>query len=290
MKKFIKSNYNINIDKLYKNKEYYFYSNSEKIYIIKTDKDKQYLDNLVNVSNELYSKYRCVSTFIKNNNGEFYTKYNDYYIVLLKYNDINTEDIYFSDIKNNYIDNSKLDEFNIKNEFMNIIDNLEKEMNEYNKEFPLIQKSIDYFIGMSENAIELLNDVNINNNVICHDVEIDNYNKAVYNNPFNFVKSNIMYDYATYFKYKFYYETIDYDELYFFIKSINKDDIIIFFGIMLYQKEYFNTVKKILLENEEENKINLYISNINRYRDLLIYIKDSLRNIGEIKEIEWLDK
>ena len=86
-----------------------------------------------------------------------------------------------------------------------------------------------------------------------------------------------MYDYANYFKYKFYYETINYDELYYLIKNSNINDLILFFGLMLYQEEYFNLVKQILLDKQNEEDLNIYINHISDYKELLLYIKDSIR-------------
>ena len=52
MKNFIKTNYNIYPKKIYKKDNiYFFFSSNEKIVIVKTDKDKNYLSNLANISN-----------------------------------------------------------------------------------------------------------------------------------------------------------------------------------------------------------------------------------------------
>lgn len=291
MKKFIKTYYNINVEKIYKNKNnYFFYSGNDLIYIIKTDKNKEELDNLVNISNSIYHKNNNTSTFLLNKEGNYYTKYDGNYLVLLKYNDIIKDRIEFNDIFYYHIENNLLLNYDILNHFKNQIDVLEKEIQEYNKEHSLIQKSIDYFIGISENAIQLLSDININYDSICHNIGLTNYNKVEYNNPFNYIKANIMYDYANYFKYKFYYETINYDELYYLIKNSNINDLILFFGLMLYQEEYFNLVKQILLDKQNEEDLNIYINHISDYKELLLYIKDSIRNVDKIREIEWLDK
>lgn len=291
MKKFIKTYYNINVEKIYKNKNnYFFYSGNDLIYIIKTDKNKEELDNLVSISNSMYLKNNNISTFLLNKEGNYYTKYDGSYLVLLKYNDIIKDRIEFNDIFYYHIENNLLLNYDILNHFKNQIDVLEKEIQEYNKEHSLIQKSIDYFIGISENAIQLLSDININYDSICHNIGLTNYNKVEYNNPFNYIKANIMYDYANYFKYKFYYETINYDELYYLIKNSNINDLILFFGLMLYQEEYFNLVKQILLDKQNEEDLNIYINHISDYKELLLYIKDSIRNVDKIREIEWLDK
>ena len=99
MKNFIKTNYNIYPKKIYKKDNiYFFFSSNEKIVIVKTDKDKNYLSNLANISNELYRNGIMVHTFLLNINGEYYTKNENEYIVLLKINN-NSNVVTLKDIR-----------------------------------------------------------------------------------------------------------------------------------------------------------------------------------------------
>ena len=292
MKNFIKANYNMYPNKIYKkNNIYFFFSENEKIIIIKTNKDNKYLDNLVKISNQIYNNGILVSTFILNNNNEYYTKKDNDYIVLLKYNDVNVDDLNIKDIiKYNINDELNLEKLDLVKEMEKKIDTLESEMTEYNKEYPIIQESLNYFIGLSENAIQMLKNININNNSLAHNIEVDKFNIYELNNPFNLIVSNKMYDVALYFKYKFYNDYIDYDELYNILINNKKEDLICFYALMLYQKEYFDDVKQVLLNKKDEKTLLNYINNINKYKELLKYIKNSLHNINEILELEWIDK
>jgi len=293
MKNFIKKNYNLNPKKIYKkNNQYFFFSNSEKIYIIKTKKDKNELNKLFQLSNELYKYNIPVMTFILNNNGEYLCKKDSDSIILLKNNTINdNENITLNDIFKYNINTDIIKEYNIVSEWEKNIDDLENEMTEYNKEFPTIQNSLDYFIGLSENAIQLIKNIKIINNSLGHNLYLNEYNKDNYNNPLNIIKTNHMYDISKYFKYKFYFDVINYDELYYVIKkNINNiDNLIFFFSAMLYQDDYFECVKNILNGISEEKELLIYIKNINKYEELLKYIKDNLHNIKYIEDITWLD-
>ena len=293
MKNFIKKNYNLNPKKIYKkNNQYFFFSNSEKIYIIKTKKDKDELNKLFQLSNELYKYNIPVMTFILNNNGEYLCKKDSDSIILLKNNTINdNENITLDDIFKYNINTDIIKEYNIVSEWEKNIDDLENEMTEYNKEFPTIQNSLDYFIGLSENAIQLIKNIKIINNSLGHNLYLNEYNKENYNNPLNIIKTNRMYDISKYFKYKFYFDVINYDELYYVIKNnINDiDNLIFFFSAMLYQDDYFECVKNILNGISEEKELLIYIKNINKYEELLKYIKDNLHNIKYIEDITWLD-
>jgi len=294
MKNFIKSNYNMYPKKIYKeNKMYYFFSGNDKIIIFKTNKDKKYLDNRVNISNEIYKSGINISTFLINRFGEYYTKKDNEYIVLLKFNDINVNKLNLSDIsKYNVNNNVNLDKLDIIKIMEKKIDTLEQEMMEYNKEFPIIQQSLNYFIGLSENAIQMLKEINFSEDTIGHNLSIHKFNIYELDNPFNLVKVNKMHDLVLYFKYKFYYDYIDYDELYkvLYNRVFTKEDLIYFFCMILYQNEYFDDVKDVLLNKKDEKYLNIYINNVNKYKELLKYIKENMHNINQIAELEWIDK
>ncbi len=294
MRNFIKSNYNIYPKKIYKkDNKYFFFSNNEKIYILKVKKDKDYIDRIINISNDIYRYNTNISTFLLNVEGKFYTKKDDYYIVLLKYNDVNDNIISIKDIDSiTSFNNINIEKYNVIKKFEEEIDTLEKEMLEYNKEYPNIQKSINYFIGLSENGIQLLKTIELTENTLCHDIGVDNFNRYEFNNPFNIIRTNKMYDYVNYFKYSFYNSSIDYEELYAFLNNNknNYENLVSFFGMLLFQKEYFDCTKDILLNKRKECDLNIYINKINDYYKLLKYIKDNLSNVKEIQQIEWLDE
>ena len=189
MKNFIKSNYNMYPKTIYKkNNIYFFFSENEKIIIVKTNKDSKYLDNLVKISNQIYNNGVLVSTFILNINNEYYTKKENDYIALLKYNDINVDELNIKDvIKYNIKDELNLEKLDLIKEMEKKIDTLESEMTEYNKEYPIIQESLNYFIGLSKNAIQMLKNININNNSLAHNISIDKFNVYELNNPFNLI-------------------------------------------------------------------------------------------------------
>lgn len=289
MKNFIKSNYNIYPKKIFKkDNQYFFFSRNDKILIIKTNN----IDlSKIDLSNHLYNIGIPISTFLINNNGEYYCKKDNQYILLLKYNNICDNQIYLKDINTYDIKIQKINNFDIIKYWEDTIDSIELKLNEYNKEFPILQQSINYFIGLSENAIELLNNIKYNSDSLGHKLNIDNYNRENYSNPFNIIKTNKMYDIAMYFKYQFYNNNIDYDELYSVLKQNlnNINDIVFFYSNMLFQENYFNCVINIMNNKGEEKELNKYIDNINKYRELLKYIKSILHNITYIKDIEWID-
>ena len=293
MIQFIKNNYNMCPSKIYKkNNTFFFFSNDEKIYILKSNKDKKELDEMVSVSNKMFKK-TSINTFILNTKGEYYTYKDNEYIILLKSNNCVDSNVTLESIlKYNIINGEpfQLKKIDIISEWEKTIDTIENEMTEYNKEFPIIQESLNYFIGISENAIQMLKEINFEINSIGFNISLEEFNCYEMNNPLNLVKVNKMHNVAMYFKYNFYNNYVNYDEIYDIIQNNKKEDLIYLFCSMLFQKEYFDDVKNILLNNKDEKILFKYIKRINDYKKMLLNIKNSLHNISEINEIKWIEK
>ena len=294
MKDILYSNYDIRVDEIYiKNNKHFFFINNNKIYIYECSKEElDKINKLIIITNELY-KIIKVNTFIKNKNNTFFTKHNENFIVLVKVNNIEN-DFDKNDIYKFWNINTNLDNYNIIDEWTKEVDDLENKMIEYNKEFQLIQESINYFIGMAENAIELLNDnkkiINNYNDSIGHKLSYELFNSNSLYNPFTFIKTNKMYDVSNYIKYIFLKNEIDYNEVEsFFINGSEYENIFLFCNL-LYPSVYFDLVKKILAGEEEESKIKLFINKIKKYNKLLRFCKKIVKNNKNIQLINWFDK
>lgn len=285
---FLNREYNIKIDKIYKkdNELYFFYDNN-KYYI------KEYInDEIIKVSN-IVSNYYKINTFILNNNKEYKTKYNNKYICLIKVNDIEENTLKLNDIKDfnkittKNLNNIKIPLYNPRNNFKIEIDNIEELILELNKEYSLIQESINYFIGLAETSVTLLN----NEKIIMDRIGINNkVNYKNYLDPYNYIKTDNMYNISNYIKYKFYYEEIDYAELNSILLNNNEHENILLFSYLMYPNNYFKDIKYIINNDikDYENILNMYINKINSYENLLKYCKKVLKNIKKIQLISWI--
>lgn len=287
MKNFILLNYNIEVDKIYSDK--YFFVNDEKIYIIRTNKKDKEIDYLAALSNELFLNGIKVNTFIINNEKKYFTKKDNINIVLLRVNEYEN-DFNINDIIRFQNINSDLENVNIIDKWSKTIDDLENELVDYNEEYQLIQNSIDYFIGMGENAISLLNNHKdkIVNDSIGHLINYKVFNKCILNNPFNFIKINKMYDIANYIKYKLLTNRVDYDEIDIIINNNSDIENIYLFSCMMFPNIYFDLVNNIIKENETEETLNKIINIIKDHRILLINMQNSMKNVKDVKLITWL--
>ena len=233
-------------------------------------KDKE-IDYLATLSNELFLNGIKVNTFIINNEKKYFTKKDNINIVLLRVNEYEN-DFNINDIIRFQNINSDLENVNIIDKWSKTIDDLENELVDYNEEYQLIQNSIDYFIGMGENAISLLNNHKdkIVNDSIGHMINYKVFNKCILNNPFNFIKINKMYDIANYIKYKLLTNRVDYDEIDIIINNNSDIENIYLFSCMMFPNIYFDLVKMILLGHEKEEKIEFFIKRINNYQKFKI--------------------
>ena len=97
-----------------------------------------------------------------------------------------------------------------------------------------------------------------------------------------------MYDFSIYVKYKFIMNELDYEELENIINSNNEVDNAFLFSCLMYSNIYFDLVKNILLGNEKEDKINYFINRIKKYNEVLLFCKNRIKNVNEIKLITWI--
>lgn len=281
MKEFILINYNLKIDKIYTET---FYIYDEKIKIVKINELSK-INELIKLSNEMYQKNIKVDTFIINKNNEYITKKNNEYIVLQRIND-NDEYINLEEIVKYSCNANMLEKYDILEFYKREIDAFEEKLNKYDTESINIRKTANYYIGMAENAISLLNDYIDDSNELGHKINIYKYNKKELNNPFNFIKINKLYNISNYLKYKFINKEFDYNELDLVLKNINTEkEEALFFSYMIYPNYYFD----IFEENIDNKSIEKIIKRNKKYIEVLKYIKEKAKKCKKIKLFVWIN-
>ena len=295
IKKELEINYNLKIKKIYKNKDdIYFFVNNKKIYIRKINSSQENkLNELIKISNELYDKKKCSQTFLINKDGEYVLKYKNKKFALLLANEAENKIINFKDIESNAIQIKSNDfpKYNIMNEWTTIIDKIENELIDFNKEYPTLMKYINYYIGLAENSIQILETLkkeNFQYEYLGHAILENKYDYKRFSDPFSFIKTIKLYDMANYFKYKFYMNTIDYDELESVKSYLNDEkDKKMFLALIMYQGEFFEMAEKILEGDVDEKEIVQYIKKTNQLEEFIEYIQENV-----IKEhiITWLEE
>lgn len=285
MKEFIWLNYNLKVEKIYRD---CFFLNNEKIKIVrlkKEDKNIEDIEKLFILSNELYYKKIHVNTFVLNKKGKCYTNKNNECIVLMKINDM--EDLVELDYLRLFEQNNNLTTKNIVKEWQDEIDDFEGKLAGFNNEKNIVQKTANYYIGLAENAVSLLNETkNINNESIGIKMNPLNYSKSNVNNPFNYFKISRMYNISLYIKNKIFTNNVSYNELDKIIKEIKTDsDEIALFSYMLYPDYYMYEIK----DEINEEKIKKLVRFIKVYEKVLKYLKENMKKNKKIELFVWLN-
>lgn len=299
MKKIINNYYNLYPDKIYKKEKNitYFFINNNKFNLVEIDRKKEDIEEQIKISNTLYYKNIKVNTFIKNKKNNFITTINNKNYILLKINEYEETEVQLRDIINfdkSIVQKSGNMRENMINNWKLRVDLIEKQVIEYNKEFPIIKKSINYFLGLAENAISYANNIKNEKNekiVLSHTRLRKKLNVQTIYNPLLFIMDYNSRDVSSYLKMNYVNETNILDELEeaIFNKEFTAFEINILYSRMLYPDYYFDEIEEIIYHRKNEEKIRKIIRNIKKYEEMLIELHIMLKKYINIEPVEWMD-
>lgn len=173
------------------------------------------------------------------------------------------------------------------------IDYYEYQMSQLSHKYKLLKNSFDYYVGLSENAISLLNyikekDIRF---YICHKRINNNEKLDNFFNPTNFVVDSLGRDVAEYIKANFFESNIELQMVYNCIDKLSFDgsEFILFFARLMYPSYYFDVYDRIIQGSVAEEQIELYIKKNAPYEAFLKKIYNYLKLKFVFPEIEWLE-
>lgn len=296
MKNIINYFYDINIIEIYKYQDKFFFNyNGNNYKFIKYDRDKKDIKSIINICEQLKIRNILTNELICNKFNNYLTPVNGIFYIMIKEN-VRRNSINFNDIL--YIQANTLNISQDKNIIRsnciklweNKIDFYERKLKQLNKNYELINKSFDYYIGLGENAIIYLR----NNNIRINDIVLSHRRLEDYYDPTNYILDSRARDVSDYIKTLFFYNDVSEDFLLSFFKYINfnREEYIIIIARMLYPTYYFDLVDRVLLNNEDEEILKNIINKSDKYNNLLkrlfYYINYDLRM--NIPMIEWIIK
>src|SRR5574344_1680291 len=246
----IGNNYHFNYN--YKNYIFFYYNMDINI-------EETYKMSIFLINNNIK-----VHKMILNINNLLITEHNNkQYILLYPYEEnhlINYQDI---EIFNNIIvSKSKITWYKL---WCEKIDYIEYQIKQFKTKYKILYESVDYHIGLTENAISLLSNFNEEVNISISHRRINEYSYDFYN-PLNLIYDTKVRDIAEYYKKNT--ESIDLNQI---IKYLNSNEIYLFFIRILFPTDYFDCYEDIISERIHENKIKKVINNITFNEK---YIKD----------------
>lgn len=292
MKNFLNYFYNINIQDIVKAKNKYKFTYNNNYYVLEhIYLNEEVVTNIYNFNMEILSNGIICNKIILNNQNKPVTIYDNKAWVLMETVDnfekrITFQDIFSFPIKTNndnfYKNNNWKQLWSMKNDY------LEYQINQLGLDYPLLRESFSYFNGLSENAIQLLNNVTNDDLYVVH--KRVNYHMTYYDlyNPFNMILDTKVRDMAEYFKDAFLLKKDINKELDIFLENyyLTDNEKLLFIIRMLYPTFYFDMFENITDELKEEKKIKKIIASISDYEKLLNTILDKIGLIN----IEWLKK
>lgn len=175
------------------------------------------------------------------------------------------------------------------------IDYIEYQLTHIENKYPIVAKSIHYYIGMTEAAISYLNFFyskealnNMKEQKYISHIRIDENN---FSNPLNITVDYFARDVSEYLKYIFIINSYDYDEINAFLKSCNLSDFeaALTYARLIYPSYYFDMYDNIVNNLIDEKKIVTTIARVNEYE---CYIKKIHTLLSEqnhnILDIKWI--
>ena len=291
--------YQLNPTKIIKNKNYYsFEDNNYFYYLYPFNRPIAYLNELLTLSKTLINS-KFMQIILNTNNQALSLINNNYYILLRK-----NKKVYFniSDICNPYYCNLEIQKLKLLNHsdwaslWSSKIDYFEYQKDYIRIKYPLLYKSLDYYIGLSEVAISYFNAINtmlkrgFNDNLVVSRRRINLEDNSFYN-PLNIVIDNKARDVGNYLQYLFIRNNYNYDEIEIFISNLyySKYQYSLLMDRLLFPSFYFDAYENIINGYDNEKKIMPILNRSLEYEKYLKTIYYIINKNQSIFNIDWFD-
>lgn len=300
MNNYINFYYELYPDNIVKNKDNYtFVINNEKYYFTIYNRDIAEIDTIFKLNREMIARNSLVHEIILNKKNEPLTLVDGVYYILLRVYVNDTKIISIDDILFMLNSNDSIMDNNIigRTDWVKLwslkIDYFEYQIGHLIKKYPYIYNTVDYYIGLGENAIEYIKELseekmNTNLSVTHRRIGANSTLFDLYN-PLNLVIDYKVRDIAEYIKDVFFNSDIDVykilNEL--FSKAIfDKSTLSLLFSRLLFPSYYFDLYENILEMDLNENIILNIIKKSTSYEKFLYFLMQN----WSLYKIEWLVK
>ena len=291
-------------------RNYRFFLNNEKYYIIMYERNLEEMDTLVKLNKEMIERGSLVHEIVLTKDGKavFLCDNNSYALLRVYINEnipIKIEDIFYMlDYNDTIKPNNIIGRMNWANLWSSKVDYFEYHIGHLIKKYPYIYKTIDYYLGLAENAISYVKDIKTPASLIsiCHRrIGVTSTLFDLYN-PFNLVIDYKVRDVAEYIKSVFFYgenscvegvvnsENMIVDKCNIILERIFKKYIFdnealkLLFARLLFPSYYFDLYENVIDNSLNENVISCITKKSSAYEEFLkiILLKTP------IPYVEWL--
>ena len=289
--------YNINVQEIKKiNDNYYFTYLSNNYVIYSYKRDITEAESIYNLNLEMLSKGLIGYEIILTQNREILFIHGGTYYILMKFPNIKNRVITYEDVISFYFPAPKnkflnLDKSNWGYNWSGKIDFIEYQFSQVKNKFPILENSIDYFIGVWENAISYFNDnvTFLEEKFVCHKRVDTKMDLLEFLNPLNFVIDYKERDKGEYLKSYVINNNYSSVQLKKLLQGSSKNNIILLISRILFPSYYFDLYEDIVLKEKNEEEIVKMIEKRKNINNLLKYIFENFSNYN-IPYIEWIKK
>lgn len=289
--------YNINVQEIKKiNDNYYFTYLSNNYVIYSYKRDITEAESIYNLNLEMLSKGLIGYEIVLTQNREILFIHGGTYYILMKFPNIKNRVITYEDVISFYFPAPKnkflnLDKSNWGYNWSGKIDFIEYQFSQVKNKFPILENSIDYFVGVWENAISYFNDnvTFLEEKFVCHKRVDTKMDLLEFLNPLNFVidyKERDKGEYLKSYVINNNYSNIQLEKL---LQGSSKNNIILLISRILFPSYYFDLYEDIVLKEKNEEEIVKMIEKRKNINNLLKYIFENFSNYN-IPYIEWIKK
>lgn len=289
--------YNINVQEIKKiNDNYYFTYLSNNYVIYSYKRDITEAESIYNLNLEMLSKGLIGYEIILTQNREILFIHGGTYYILMKFPNIKNRVITYEDVISFYFPTPKnkflnLDKSNWGYNWSGKIDFIEYQFSQVKNKFPILENSIDYFVGIWENAISYFNDnvTFLEEKFVCHKRVDTKMDLLEFLNPLNFVIDYKERDKGEYLKSYVINNNYSSVQLKKLLQGSSKNNIILLISRILFPSYYFDLYEDIVLKEKNEEEIVKMIEKRKNINNLLKYIFENFSNYN-IPYIEWIKK
>ncbi len=291
--------YQINITKLIKTKEYYYFEDNNYLYyVISINKPMDYINEVISL-NRMLINTKFMQIIYNLNRSPISFINNQYYILLRckKYVKFSLEDLYNPLYCNGEMLKLKtLNHSNWDKLWTSKIDYFEYQKDYIKVKYPILYKSLDYFIGLGENAIAYFYAVNHYltkeyNDILVISRRRVNLRDISFFNPLYLVIDHRARDVGEYLKYIFIEDTYSYEVIEELLDNLNFSiyQYSLLIARLLFPSFYFDIYEDIVNGYTKEKEIIKILNRADEYQEFLKYIYNYINKKKSIIKIDWLE-
>lgn len=270
----------------------YFFYNKNSWQIKKYLRNELEIDKLVILNNYMTFNNIKINKIVLNTNNEALSLYENDYYILLKIDYQELEVSHFNTVLSPNIPNLNiLYRNNWDYLWSSKIDYVEYQISHLIHKYPLLCKTVNYYIGLAENAIMYFKMLNLKNEKLYINHRRVGKERSFFD-PTELVIDYKVRDLSEYIKYMFFYENKNVDEIIAYLKRVQLEqmDYLLLFVRLLFPSFYFDMYDQILLGYKDEKDILNITKYSLEYEELLYNIYLFIKEYVNAIEISWLKK